>query len=194
MLFGEDSTVMFLAIALDDRCQRGQHVGHRTSPAIQRDINPALVNLAADIGEARLFLVETAGPVHMRRGDQPAVQPVGPGMIGAGEPPGIALALDKPHHPVATGIGMRPHRAVLAAHKDDRLWPHLESHVVAGSGDFIGPAGTQPACPENPLLLQREDVRRGIHALWRGLGLGERARAERLQFGKDAFDSHLPSR
>ena len=89
---------------------------------------------------------------------------------------------------------MRPHRAVLAANKDDRLWPHLESHVVAGPGDFIGPAGAQPASPENPLLLQRKDVWRGINALWRGRGLGKLARAKRLQFGKDAFDSHLPSR
>ena len=193
MLFGEDRAVMFLPVTLDHRRQRGQLFGHRRGIIVQRQIDPALIDFAADAGKAQLVAVEAGRAFHMRRGGKPPVNAICPGMVGAGEPAGIAVAFDQPHHPVPAGVGMRPHRAVLATDKDHRLRAKFVSHIIAGRGNLVHPAGAQPALAKNLFLFARENLGSVIQALRRRRSLGKRARGERFQIFKNMIDSHVPS-
>ena len=193
MLFGEDRAVMFLPVTLDYRCQRGQLDRHRRGITIQRQIDPALIDFAADTGEAQLVAVKAVCPLHMRRGGKPPVYAICPGMVGTGKTAGVAVAFDQPHHPVPAGVGMRAHRAVLATDKDHRLRTELVGHVIAGRGDFVLPAGTKPAFGKDLFLFARQNLGSVIQALRRRRRLGKRTRRERFQLCKNMIDSHVPS-
>src|SRR4051812_549349 len=117
--------------------------------------------------------------------DQPAVEAVGPGVIGAGQPfRAAAAAADEPRAAVAADIGEGAHRAALAAYHDDALAEIVDRPPVAGAGDFVRVADDLPGRADHPLHLHREIF---------GVAIEPAGQAQlRLRRGGDVRLGHAP--
>ena len=97
---------------------------------------------------------------HQTGGQQAAVEPIGPGVVGAHEGLGIALAGDADF-----GAAMPAHveesvdPAGLVARHDDRFDVDVEAEEVPRGRDAAGVAGAMPVAPDHPLEIARVDVR-----------------------------------
>ncbi len=112
--------------------------------------------------QAAGLLVEDLALLHMRCADQPAIEGIGPGVIGTGEAAGIALALGHRHGAMPADGIQRAHLAILAAHDDDRLAHNVDGVIVAGIGHIFRAADAEPGFLEDGLDLERVEFRRGI--------------------------------
>jgi hypothetical protein len=97
----------------------------------------------------------------MGRADQPAVEIVGPGMVGAGEQPEAAAGpIDQGMAAVTAGVLERPHLARLVAHQNERMARHR--HDIAGIGDFMAAPDVKPGPRQPALVFEREEAAIGV--------------------------------
>jgi len=93
-----------------------------------------------------VLLPEVGG--HQARGEQGAVEPVAPCMVGAGEPrdPAAGLGADQ-RAAMPADVVERIDGGVVAAHDDDGFIADLEQEVVALAADAVDVARDQPLGP-----------------------------------------------
>ncbi len=106
------------------------------------------------------------------RADQPAVEGVGPGVVGTldrlGEAAGVLLA--EPGAPVPADVVERPVAARPVVQHDHALLADLLEEVLARLGDAVFTADADPALEEDLLHLLGQDLRRG--EIFAGKGVG----------------------
>ena len=129
---------------------------------VQRGVDPALPDLAGQLGKAHLIGREIGAFLHEGRAQQAAVQVVSPGVVGADDVPALALAFQKPHHAMAADIGEAADGAVPAAEGEDRLRADGEGQVVACLGNVCGAPQADPAAMKEALALQCQKFGRAI--------------------------------
>ena len=123
---------------------------------------------APDLDQAEAGAVEVLDRVHVRRGGEGAVEPVGPGVVRALDAPAdLALRLlDEARAAMAAGVEEDPRGAVLTRQREDAGLADLAHQVAARLGDERGVAQAHPAAVE-VLDLPGEDR-----------GVGERRRRQ----------------
>ena len=111
-----------------------------------------------DRDQAPARAVEVLDPVHVRSRLERAVEPVGPGVVGAPQALShLALRLlDDPRAAVAADVQERPRPAVLGADHDDAVGAELAHHELAGLVDGRDVADADPR-PEQVRALPIED-------------------------------------
>ena len=195
MLFAEGLGVVGEAVAArDDLLHRPKQLIRRRNVGIERDVDPAIPDIAAYAGEAVVALVEGRAFVHPRGMAQAAVEAVGPGMIGAGDDLAVAASGKEQAHPVQADVGEGPDLSGMVAHDEDRLIDEPEGEIVAPFRNGVGPAGTDPFPGEDPFLFQGQERFTGIDAGRRRPRFAEGAFRVTLQFAKECLDCHHPMR
>ena len=87
-----------------------------------------------------------------------AVEPVGPGVVGAADrPPDVAGLADELEAAVAAHVVKGPDPPCGVAHQEHRLPGHADRRHVAGPGQLVREAGEDPGLGEDPLVLEREE-------------------------------------
>ena len=104
-----------------------------------------------DRGEAAALPVEPARLLHAAAAGERAVEPVGPGVVGADDGAAAPGVVEQPGAAMAAGVGQGPDPAVVAAHHDRRPAAEIEYAVVAGVRDLVGPPDEVPAPGEDPV-------------------------------------------
>ena len=148
--------------------QRAEKLAQRRAVRGQAGEDEAAIHFGPrHFGEAQAALRAALLGVALRRrhGEQGAVQPVGPAVIGAdelgdGAPGGAAHGRSA----MGAAVEQHPHAAVALAHHEDRLPAHLRRHEIARARDLAVMAEQQPGPAENPFHLQVEDA-------WIGVGV-----------------------
>ena len=112
----------------------------------------------ADRPQGPVGLVESLEVGGAGRPDQPPVERVGPGMVGAldglGKPAGVLLT--DPSAPVAADVEVRPVAAGPVPQHDHALAADLLHEPVARIGDPVFPPHAEPALEEDLLHLLRQ--------------------------------------
>ena len=106
--------------------------------------------------------------LHVRRADQLTVQVVGPRVIRTDERladvAGPLEIVDELRSAVAADVVEAAQLAGLGPHHEDRLACDVANDVVAGVRDLLGPAGTDPVAPPDPLSLTLVHLPAGVVA------------------------------
>ena len=161
-------------------------IGQRLQPARQRrgiarqideqQSSPAFQAHGAQSQLASLdaFALMDILAADMGRADQPAVEIVGPGMIGAGDGGAaaegfarqqrIAMAAD-----IVEGLDI----AGAVAQQDQRAAGDLHRPAIAGPRQLIGPSGINPAGRKQQVLFLLQELRTGIGDGGQAHGLGD---------------------
>ena len=199
--------VVTLVVVLDDRLPVGGHRvddAGRTSQVGERVVGQVGLGVLELIGECprvgrvevgpnepspgldgdlvqwKVFLPQPVLLVEEGGGPEPAVERVGPGVIGAldraveaarGPDLGLArLALGGREHrspmPAQVDVGGQP--AVAEAGDDDRLVDHLADEMITGARDLLFPAHAEPLGLEDLFPLLVEPPRRHIRVAAQG--------------------------
>jgi hypothetical protein len=126
-----------------------------------------VVPLAATHRHQAVFAgIEPVHLVHLmtaevRRGEQPAVQIVGPGVIGAGEQPQAPARLNEQGvAAMPAGVVESPHLALLVAHQKKGMARHRNR--VPGLRDLVPATDKQPGLGQPAVVFQPEKVLVGI--------------------------------
>ena len=111
--------------------------------------------------ERPVGLIEVLDVGRGGRPDEPAVERVGPGVVGAldrlGEAAGVLLA--EPGASVAADVVIRPVSAGPVAQHDHALLPDHLQEIVARVGDAVLAPDADPPSEEDPFQLLGQDVR-----------------------------------
>ncbi len=147
-------------IGLDHRAHR-REIGRL---ACQADENIAADGFAGDRLQTELALVEALG--HLAREQQPAVEFVGPLVIGAdklggGALVGVADATAAMPAGIVEGVDL----ALLVAHQHDGIIADLHGHEAAGLWQLALMAGEQPVAIPDQLHVELEVVGVGVEGL-----------------------------
>ena len=146
--------------------EHGVDLGHggaeRGGAGVEVGHDEPLPELHLELDQPVLGRVEADGPVHGRGAEQLAVEPVGPVVVGAGEPAAVARALGQDHAPVPAHRRHDPQLAVGVPHDNQRLAGDGDAAVVAGLGQLVGPAHAQPLPLEDGPPLELEELRRRV--------------------------------
>ena len=189
MLFAEGLGVVGEAVAArDDLLHRPKQVLRRRNVGIQRDVDPAIPDIAAHMREAVVAPVEGRARVHPRGMAQAAVEAVGPGMVGAGDDLAVAASGEEQAHPVQADVGEGPDFSGVVAHDEDRLVDEPEGEIVAPFRNGVGPAGTDPFPGKDPLPFQGQEGLAGIDAGRGRPRFREGPFRVGLQFAKECLD------
>src|SRR5690606_3883300 len=106
----------------------------------------------------RIVGARKAGLIHVRRPDEGSVQPVRPAVIRA-QNPSVEVTLRVRTHAraaMAADVKECPDLAGLVACDNDALAAYVAEEVVAGAGDLLGAAPTDPAVEVELLHLAGE--------------------------------------
>src|SRR5262249_42783341 len=112
-------------------------------------------------------------------------------VIGAQDSTDVPTTFEQDHHAVPAHIGKATDDAVLAPNHDDRLVDDCVGQVVAGIRNLRGDTDSEPVTFEDPLLLERKDLRRVVQCGWRGSSSCQRFAGFRC---KRRENSHCASR
>ena len=151
------------AIGLDLGFVRRHHLGDGRTAGLEPDEEEAAPGLQLHRDEAELGRVQPGIVALVRNSDQPAVEGVGPGVIGAGQPP--RAARDAGHQPraaVAADVREGSHLAVVAAKDDDALAEIFDRPPVARGRNVAHVADDLPGRADHPLHLDLEIIRIAI--------------------------------
>src|ERR1700682_910079 len=134
----------------------------------------------------RIVLASEAWLVHVRRAEEPAIEIVGPAMIGAldasREIP-LARRADA-RAAVPADVVERPQDDRAIAHDDDAFAGKFAQEIIARVGDALGPAGAEPAMEVEAPHLPAKNCRVGVVTRRKGLrtvaGHGSSSRPRRI--------------
>ena len=156
-----------------------------------------LPELHLELGQAVVGPVEVRGAVHGRRAQQRPVEPVGPVVVRAGEPPAVARALGDHHAPVAAHRRQDAHLAVGVAGCDEGLARDGDAPEIAWIGKLVGPAHAQPLALEDGPALELVELGRRVQLGGEHPGLADRSgrvvEAGQELIGEDCHGSLLPA-
>ena len=140
------------------RFQPAGRLGGRRRGAIVAHHDEARERRHGDRGKAEARLVEASDGVAVGCLAQAAVEPVGPGVVGAGDGRlQRAAAVEQAMAAVLAGVVEAAQGAVAAVDDDDLLAADAQAEVAPWPGDLACVAGGQPGAAEDPLHLQLED-------------------------------------
>jgi hypothetical protein len=127
------------------------------------DEDVAVPRLAGDRSQGVIGSLEAVDLVHLRRGQQPAVESVGPRMIGTLDAAleGSAALHAQPRAAMTAHVVKRANRAVRAAHQQHARAGDLAARECAAARQLIGSTRGQPHPRKDALHLPREprDIR-----------------------------------
>ena len=149
---------------LEPAPERGGELLERRRRAVQVDEDPVAprrrphrnepVPPAVEAGRRRAGLApaEVGGEVER------AVEPVGPGVVGAPDrPPGVSGGVHELEVPMAAHVVEGPDPESRVAHEEERAPRHGDRGHVAGAGELVREAREDPCAGEDPLVLEREE-------------------------------------
>ena len=116
--------------------------------------------------------VVAAAAVEMRPCAQPAVQPVGPAVIGAGQQ--LPVPARRGHHhraAMAADVVEDADGALAVAQDEQRHAGHLHRAGIALAGDVVAEAGQHPGAREDALVLRLQPVGTGVAAVGKAAAL-----------------------
>ncbi len=108
-------------------------------------------------------LVEPFAAFHGRRGEQRAVQPIRPGMIGAADRPRPSAAAQQKRPAMTAAIGERAQRASLVAHQDCWAADGFDGAVITRLRQFAGEPDEEPRSQMDVRQLGAEHLIGGVH-------------------------------
>jgi hypothetical protein len=85
-----------------------------------------------------------------------------PGVERAGEAPGLALAVDDAHAPVAADVGHGPHPPVVGPRHEHQRAAQVDRHVAAGAGHSARQAEHERVPEEQDVDLLGEAIGRRV--------------------------------
>ena len=149
------------------------------APRVDGDVEQAVVGAVEALRhrrvEDRLLAGGDVGVLEQRRPEARPVGVVGPVVVRAADAPALAdlagVAVEELRRAVAAEVVEGAQRAVPVAGDEDRPAGDLDDDAGAGLRDVAGDADRDPAGGEQPLLLEREELRRGV-------GVGQQRRRE----------------
>ncbi len=112
--------------------------------------------------------------LHAERRNQPAVEIVDPGVVGAGDRAAGAASGEKPRAAMPAGVGEGAQGPRAVAQQDHRLPDDLEDEIVAGLCDLVRAADEVPGLEKDALDLALVEFRRGVAVRREPLGLESR--------------------
>ena len=158
---------------------RTADVGHHRVLERRRLVGHAHPQVAEPLADVRLvqpvLLPADIGHLgQVGRGDQLAVEIVGPGMVGALERAlaGAAVLTADPGAAVPADVEEGPRLTLAVAAEDEALPPDLHRLEVAWLGQVAAPGGAEPHLLEDLLLLLGEHLRRGVGVARAGCAAG----------------------
>ena len=120
--------------------------------------------------------VEACKALAHRGADEAAILPVGPAVIRAGDGRRTASgAVQQPGAAMSADVVERADPAIAVPQHQHAVGPHVERHVVAGSGDRIDVADDLPARQNDPLQFEPRHVGIVVHPRGQRMDLAARA-------------------
>ena len=148
------------------------------APGVDGDVVEPVVGLVEALGdggvEDRLLAGGDVGALEQRRAEAVPVGVVGPRVVRAADAPAVAdlagVARQQLRRTVAADVVERAQRAVAVARHDHRSACDVDDDARAVPVDVGGEADRDPARREDLLLLEREELRRGVRVGQQGGG------------------------
>ena len=120
--------------------------------------------------EAEVGLVEDFDLIRAARGAQPAVEAVGPGMIGAGDDSRAPFALQQFVAPMPADVVEGAQIPLGVAHREHALALDVRGQIAARLAQFLHMAEELPGAVEDRPAIQLEEPRLAITGRVEGIG------------------------
>ena len=147
------------AIGPRDLDEVAPHLGEARAVAAHAHEHEPQQDLELDRLQSELGLVDAAERLLRGHAREPAVERVGPAVIGAGDARAAgAGAVQQTRTAMAADIGEGPDHAVLAAHDDDGIAHHVERGEGARLLQLVDVADELPGRPDQRLVFERRQL------------------------------------